>query len=155
MRRKAHRVPTAPFVLHRTRIGKCKVKKFRINCQWLNGLFWLSCFIFHLENPRWMFRAFVNSKSVTFCRGFSNCKWNLMAHYWRSIFLTTAPFLPLFPLCSMYLLYFLYMQVVKGGGGWTCLLNSNCKDCWAFIKTRDLVPPLTNAQWIFTSESDI
>jgi hypothetical protein len=39
MRSKAHTAPTAPLVLHRTRIEKYATKKFIINGQWRNKLF--------------------------------------------------------------------------------------------------------------------
>jgi hypothetical protein len=39
MRSKAHTAPTAPLVLHSTRIEKYTTKKFIINGQWRNKLF--------------------------------------------------------------------------------------------------------------------
>jgi hypothetical protein len=36
----AHTAPAAPFVLHRTSIGKGAMKTFRINCQWRSELFY-------------------------------------------------------------------------------------------------------------------
>jgi hypothetical protein len=39
MRSKAHPAPTAPLVLHRTRIHKCAMKKFSINGQIRNQPF--------------------------------------------------------------------------------------------------------------------
>jgi hypothetical protein len=43
----AHTAPTAPLVLHHTRIGKGSMKKFRINYQWRSEIF--SIIIFHLS----------------------------------------------------------------------------------------------------------
>ncbi len=48
MRSKAHTAPTAPLVLHRTRIEKYPTKKFIINGQWRNKLFLLSSIVFRL-----------------------------------------------------------------------------------------------------------
>jgi hypothetical protein len=39
LRSKAHTAPTALLVLHRTKIGKCAIKIFGINCQLWNKLF--------------------------------------------------------------------------------------------------------------------
>ncbi len=39
---KAHTAVTAPFVLYRIRIGKCLLKKFGINCQLRNKLFFIT-----------------------------------------------------------------------------------------------------------------
>jgi hypothetical protein len=39
MRSKAHRALTAPLVLHHTRIYKCAMKKFGLNCQMRNEPF--------------------------------------------------------------------------------------------------------------------
>jgi hypothetical protein len=41
MRRKAHTAPIASLVLHRTRIEKYATKKFIINGQWRNKLFFI------------------------------------------------------------------------------------------------------------------
>jgi hypothetical protein len=38
--------PPAPFVLHRTSIGKGAMKTFRINCQWRSELFLILIFHF-------------------------------------------------------------------------------------------------------------
>jgi hypothetical protein len=42
----AHTAPAAPFVLHRTSIGKGAMKTFRINCQWRIELFLIVIFHF-------------------------------------------------------------------------------------------------------------
>ena len=41
MRSKAHTALTAPMVLHRTRLDKCAMKKFGINGQLQNTLFFI------------------------------------------------------------------------------------------------------------------
>jgi hypothetical protein len=41
MRSKAHTAPTVPLVLHRTRIHKCAMKKFGIDGQMRNKLFFV------------------------------------------------------------------------------------------------------------------
>jgi hypothetical protein len=49
---KAHTPPTAPFVLHCTRIDKCAMKKFRINGQLLNKLFYRHPSFFTIKSRR-------------------------------------------------------------------------------------------------------
>ncbi len=48
MHSKAHTAPTAPLVLHRTRIHKCAVKKFGINGKLRNKLFLIVIYCFSL-----------------------------------------------------------------------------------------------------------
>jgi hypothetical protein len=48
MRSKAHTAPTAPLVLHRTRIHKCAMKKFGIKGQMRNKLFLIVIYRFSL-----------------------------------------------------------------------------------------------------------
>jgi hypothetical protein len=51
MRIKAHIPPTAPLVLHHTRIYKCAMKKFGINGQMQNKLFLIIIYRFSLVKP--------------------------------------------------------------------------------------------------------
>ncbi len=48
MRSRAHKTPTAPLVLHRTRIHKWAMEKFGINGQMRNKLFWIFIYCFSL-----------------------------------------------------------------------------------------------------------
>jgi hypothetical protein len=48
MRSKAHTTPTAPLILHRTRIHKCTMKKFGINGQMRNKLLLIVIYRFSL-----------------------------------------------------------------------------------------------------------
>ncbi len=48
------------LVLHCTRIDKCAMKKFIINGQWQNELFWFLSIVFHLQKLLRMLRAFVD-----------------------------------------------------------------------------------------------
>jgi hypothetical protein len=48
MRSKAHTAPTAPLVLHLTRIHKCALKKFGINGKMQNELFFIVIYRFSI-----------------------------------------------------------------------------------------------------------
>jgi hypothetical protein len=65
MRSKAHTAPTAPLVLHRTRIKKYATKKFIINGQWRNKLFLIVINRFPLV------KAAMNAPRV--CKSRKNC----------------------------------------------------------------------------------
>jgi hypothetical protein len=65
MRSKAHTAPTAPLVLHRTRIEKYATKKFIINGQWRNKLFLI------VVNRFSLVKAAMNALSV--CKLRKNC----------------------------------------------------------------------------------
>ncbi len=89
----AHTAPAAPFVIHRTRIGKGAMKTLKINCQSLGEFFWSSSFIFQLENPWWMLRTLRKLRKeclagigygATLFRGSTKGKGENQFSFWKS-----------------------------------------------------------------------
>jgi hypothetical protein len=86
MHSKAHTAPTAPLVLHRTRIHKCAMKRFGINGQMLNKLFLIVIYNFSLVKaavnaaPVYKFRNGVNKMLQYFLFSMAKGRTKNIAH---------------------------------------------------------------------------